>query len=156
MRWAVLRAGEVTLVNDAYNANPLSMRAALQAFGEMPVAGARWLVLGGMREIGSTEEEAHRALGRDLAREPWAGLFVLGERGQWIASGARASGMDVDRITSSLDVEALVGRLADRVSPGDAVLFKASRGEALERAVMAMTDRLTSVSTLSANGAPTA
>jgi UDP-N-acetylmuramoyl-tripeptide--D-alanyl-D-alanine ligase len=132
MRWSRSTVAGVTVINDAYNANPLSMRAALRTFAEVPVAGRRWVVLGGMRELGVAERDEHLALGRDAVKGSWAGFLVVGGLGRLMAEGARAeesSGTDV--IVCSDCKEAAV-RLTERLQPGDAVLLKASRGEHLE------------------------
>ena len=135
MRWNRVTVGGVALINDAYNANPLSMAAALEAFEEMAVEGRRWLVLGAMLELGEAAESAHRALGAVLAPGPWEGLFTVGTAGQWIAEGAVEAGMEPGRVVACEKKDDVAGVLDDLVRPGDAVLFKASRGEALEEII---------------------
>jgi UDP-N-acetylmuramoyl-tripeptide--D-alanyl-D-alanine ligase len=133
MRWnrAVLHG--VEFVNDAYNANPVSMRAALETFANMDVAGRRWLVLGGMLELGTVECDLHRRLGRDVAAGPWAGLLAIGPRGAWIAEGAQEAGLSADRLFCCPDTIAAAGLLKKMARSGDAVLLKASRTERLEK-----------------------
>jgi UDP-N-acetylmuramoyl-tripeptide--D-alanyl-D-alanine ligase len=133
MRWNRHLERGVHIVNDAYNANPVSMRAAIQAFLEEPVSGARWLVLGGMRELGADEERIHRELGLFIAARPGVRLVTVGARGAWIAAGARASGGSAESLVEAADAEAAAGVLHARVKAGDAVLFKGSRGEAVEQ-----------------------
>jgi UDP-N-acetylmuramoyl-tripeptide--D-alanyl-D-alanine ligase len=132
MRWEASDFGGIRLVNDAYNANPMSMRAALLAFAAEPVPGRRWLVLAGMRELGHAEAAEHETLGREVASGAWAGLVTVGARGRLIAEAARAAGMDPGRVAACPDHAAAAAELSRRVRPGDAVLFKASRGERLE------------------------
>lgn len=133
MRWACEDVAGVSVVNDAYNANPVSMRAALKAFDETAVKGGRWLVLGGMLELGASTGDEHRALGRDIARGRWAGLVAVGPLGSQIADGAEAGGMSGSRVVRAGDHAAGAAALASRVAAGDAVLFKASRGERMEK-----------------------
>lgn len=133
LRWAREPVGDWLVVNDAYNANPISMRAAADAFALMPVAGRRWLVLGGMLELGATEEEEHRSLGRYLATGPWAGLVGVGPRGAWIADGAHEASRNAWPVGRCADPAAAAAWVRAQLRPGDAVLLKASRGEKLER-----------------------
>ncbi len=136
LRWQRETCRGVLLVNDAYNANPMSMRAALEAFAETPTEGRRWLVLGGMRELGASAEAEHRALGRAVAAGAaagrWAGLLAVGEEGRWIAESAREAGLAAEGAMWCVDADAGAAALALRARAGDAVLFKASRGVKLE------------------------
>jgi UDP-N-acetylmuramoyl-tripeptide--D-alanyl-D-alanine ligase len=131
MRWEEIERAGVRFINDAYNANPLSMRAALDAFASISVAGRRWLVLGAMRELGANAREYHRELGRALASGPWAGAILIGEEGAWIREGAKEAGFDSVHMADDATAAARV--LNDLIRPGDAVLLKASRGVGLER-----------------------
>lgn len=142
MRWNRHVEHGVHIVNDAYNANPVSMRAAIQAFLEEPVGGARWLVLGGMRELGADEERIHRELGAFVAARPGVRLVAVGSRGAWIAAGARESGGFPEWIVDAADAAAAARVLEARVRPGDAVLFKGSRGEAVEQVWQAWKQRV--------------
>jgi UDP-N-acetylmuramoyl-tripeptide--D-alanyl-D-alanine ligase len=131
MRWQREVHGGVEVINDAYNANPISMRAALQAFGETPCAGARWLLLGGMRELGAAEAREHVALGRDIGRGGWSGLIVLGSLGARVAEGAQEAGFG-GKIFRCPDHAAAAGVLSAHLRPGDALLLKGSRSERVE------------------------
>ncbi len=141
MRWRREALGDVLVINDAYNANPMSMRAALQAFGQTEVNGRRWLVLGSMREMGTHARSGHLELGRAVAQGEWAGLLALGNEGAWIAEGARAAGWPTEQAVACGGPEAAAEWLESRVRAGDAVLLKASRGERLERVVDAWRKR---------------
>jgi UDP-N-acetylmuramoyl-tripeptide--D-alanyl-D-alanine ligase len=132
MRWEREAIAGRAVINDAYNANPVSMRAALNAFAEEPFAGRRWLVLGGMLELGPHETPEHLELGRFAAQGDWAGVIVLGPLGSLVADGLESAGFDSSRVMRcSLHAEA-ADLLAHRTQPGDAVLLKASRGMKLE------------------------
>lgn len=141
LRWRREEIRGVLVINDAYNANPMSMRAALQAFARTEVAGRRWLVLGSMREMGVHARPGHLTLGQEIARGNWAGLLALGQEGAWFAEGARAAGWSADRARVCSVAEAADFLQANAVA-GDAVLLKASRGERLEDVVKAWQQRL--------------
>ncbi|HEX2883221.1 MAG TPA: UDP-N-acetylmuramoyl-tripeptide--D-alanyl-D-alanine ligase [Candidatus Limnocylindria bacterium] len=129
-------ASGVTLVDDTYNASPISVTAALEFLAETPVAAGkrRIAVLGDMLELGPDEERQHREVGARAA----AGTDVLvavGERGRWIAEGARAEGAPrVLQADDAAEAAELVEREVAPV-PGEIVLLKASRGIELDRAV---------------------
>jgi UDP-N-acetylmuramoyl-tripeptide--D-alanyl-D-alanine ligase len=125
----------VTVINDAYNANPTSMRAALSALGDVPTAGRRIAVLGDMAELGSLSELAHFELGEDVARSAADVLVTVGQRARRIADGAIAAGMAEDSVRPCATPEEAVEVLDDLLAPGDTVLVKASRVMGLETVV---------------------
>lgn len=133
MRWETAEIGGVLWINDAYNASPLSMAAALRTFRETPASGRRWLVLGGMRELGDRAPAEHEALGRLVATGDWAGLVTVGELGAAIARAARDAGWPAERVLAAATPAEAVAWLRERLAPGDAVLLKGSRGERVER-----------------------
>jgi len=132
MRWAERRVGNVRMINDAYNANPLNMRASIGCFAEEDDAPGKWLVLGGMLELGAREAVEHDALGRFIAGWEWAGLITVGDLGGRIADGAVAAGMAAERIVRCSDAASAAAELRERASGGDAVLIKGSRRFRLE------------------------
>lgn len=123
----------VTVVNDAYNANPASMRAALAAFAQLPAASRRALVLGDMLELGTAAPSEHHELGRAAARTAPALLLAVGAFAERVAAGARAGGLDKAAVWTAPDTEAAALLLAGWLRPGDLFLLKGSRGVALER-----------------------
>lgn len=133
MRWQRTRCGQWTVINDAYNANPPSMQAALKALGECEHPPTTWLILGEMRELGRQAESSHRQLGRQVAAEAWAGMIGVGGAGEWIVSEAEQAGMDPGRTASCPDVETAARAVRERVRPGSTIFLKASRGVGLER-----------------------
>ena len=141
-RWETREVGGVTLINDSYNANPLSMSAALETFREIAVPGRKWLLLGDMLELGTRAGEEHTAAGRQVAESDWAGLAVVGALGAALADGAEAAGWPPDRVFRGATATEGAEFLSDRVRAGDAVLFKASRGLRLEKAVALLGERL--------------
>ena len=125
-----------TLVDDTYNASPVSVAAALDFLAETPLAAGRrrMAVLGDMLELGPDEERLHREIGARAAVAADA-ILAVGPRGRWIAEGARAAGHsrvstvdDADEAAAALERELAPG-------PGDVILLKASRGIGLDRAV---------------------
>lgn len=137
MRWNRLALHGVEIIDDAYNANPMSMRAALEAFVHTPVRGRRWLVLGGMLELGARSKPEHLALGGEIAKGKWAGLVAVGPLGALIADGAEAGDSELGRIFRCSDPAEVARVLEQHVAAGDAVLLKASRAERLERVLEA-------------------
>jgi UDP-N-acetylmuramoyl-tripeptide--D-alanyl-D-alanine ligase len=127
--------GGATVINDCYNASPLSMRAALDDFATQDPAGRRIAVLGDMLELGPDEAAAHREVGAEAAR---AGVDVL------VAVGPRAAAM-VDAFGGEAravpDAAAAASLAASLVSAGDLVLVKGSRGVGLEVVAEALAAR---------------
>ncbi len=125
----------VTVINDAYNANPTSMKAAIETLSEMRVPGRRIAVLGDMAELGSLEELAHFQVGERVATLEIDLLVTVGPRAKRIADGAVAKGMDALTVRPCMTAEEASEVLDDLLEPGDAVLVKASRVMGLERVV---------------------
>lgn len=131
MRWEMQMYEGCTVVNDAYNANPASMRAALETFAEMRVQGAKWLVLGDMLELGVHAEAAHQELGRLVAAGNWVGLVVVGLHAQTVRAAALEAGFSA-AAGCFHTVQEAGDWLLPRLTPGDAILLKGSRGVQLE------------------------
>lgn len=119
----------IIFIEDCYNANPESMLAALAVLNDMP-ARRRIAVLGDMLELGSYSEEAHLKLGEAAAEYNVDILFTYGERTLDTALQAEKSG--VAAVRSFSDKNEMAKELLSLLSAGDAVLFKGSRGMALE------------------------
>ena len=143
-RASVRNIGGVRLIDDAYNAAPSSMAAALVTLSS--ATGARFAALGAMGELGEYAAAAHEEIGRAAAESGLTMLLVFGTEADGIAAGARSAGMPVDQIVRlSADEQGIIagaGLIADRVRTGDTVLIKASRSVALERLVAALDERL--------------
>ena len=125
-----------TLVDDTYNASPVSVAGALDFLAETPLPPGRRriAVLGDMLELGPDEERLHREIGDRAARAADA-IVAVGTRGRWIAEGARAAG--ATRVLDADDADDAAAVLERELAPGvgDLILLKASRGIALDRAV---------------------
>ncbi len=128
------RPDGVTVVNDAYNANPDSVRAALASLAELGDHGRRstWAVLGDMLELGGTAEAEHAAIGAVVARSGIDHLVAIGAYADTLAAAARAesAGKPVSVVVAP-DATAALAALRAGLGPGDVVLVKASRGLAL-------------------------
>jgi UDP-N-acetylmuramoyl-tripeptide--D-alanyl-D-alanine ligase len=143
MRMQVLEFGSLVVLNDAYNANPASSEAALEAFRRLSGDRRQLIVMGDMLELGPREESGHRQLGRALAEEPPARLVAVGERMKWAIEEAVSSGMDRRRIVHCSDHTEAAEQLDSLVEPEDAILVKGSRGIALENVVEHLRDKAT-------------
>jgi len=144
-RWrmeVVERPDGVTVVNDAYNANPESMRAALKTLAVMSRGKARRTVavLGPMAELGDDAREAHMDLGRFVVRLDITQLLVVGPEAGGIHAGAVLEGSWGSESIHVDDVDAAVALLRTELAPGDVVLVKASRSAGLERVAAALLD----------------
>jgi len=122
----------IHILDDSYNANPDSMRAALLTLATLPVVGARIAVLGRMGELGAESERGHRSAGADAAA---AGIDLLvavgGDEAGIMAQAAREGGLK--EVHHVVDPEAAAALLAERAHPGDLVLIKGSRAARMER-----------------------
>jgi UDP-N-acetylmuramoyl-tripeptide--D-alanyl-D-alanine ligase len=121
----------VQFIDDSYNANPESMRAALATLAELETEGRRVAVLGEMAELGIESERSHREVGEAAATLRIDELIAIGETAGTIADAAQAAGLEKSRtVTSTEDAAEL---LAEETSPGDLVLIKGSRAARTER-----------------------
>jgi UDP-N-acetylmuramoyl-tripeptide--D-alanyl-D-alanine ligase len=134
MRWEVLERDGVTVVNDAYNANPSSMVAVVRTFMKLPCPGRRILVLGDMLELGAHAEALHREVGRCVAGLAPDAFFAVGpDTRAYVADEALKSGLPPARVLLFDQSARASAALRSFVRPGDCVLLKASRGMRLER-----------------------
>lgn len=125
------RADGVTIINDAYNANPDSMRAALKALVAMGRGRRTWAVLGSMLELGDESTTEHDAIGRLAVRLNVSRLVVVGETARPMASGAQHEGSWGDEAVWVPDADAAYELLSTELAAGDVVLFKSSRDAGL-------------------------
>jgi UDP-N-acetylmuramoyl-tripeptide--D-alanyl-D-alanine ligase len=126
------------IVNDAYNANPASMAAALRAAAWMARGGRCIAVLGHMAELGSIADREHERVGELAGRLGIARLVVVGPPARRIAVGATREGVEPDRVTAVDTVEEAAAAVREQVRAGDVVLVKGSRVAGLERLVEAL------------------
>jgi UDP-N-acetylmuramoyl-tripeptide--D-alanyl-D-alanine ligase len=138
-RLEVAVKGGVTLLLDHYNANPDSMRAALETLRRWP-ARRRLAALGEMRELGDHTEQGHREVGEAAAFVD--GLYLVGEATAHVAEGAKASGLREERVRGFSDPDELSAALGAALAGGDVVLVKGSRGARMERVAAALAGHL--------------
>lgn len=125
----------ITLVNDCYNANPESMRAALAATASMAAGRRSWAILGEMRELGETSRIEHESLGRAAAEMGIDRLICIGDALLPTHESALAAGLKSFAVT---DIQDAVSIITTEAIPGDVIVVKASRGIALERVADAL------------------
>ncbi|MCY4485868.1 MAG: UDP-N-acetylmuramoyl-tripeptide--D-alanyl-D-alanine ligase [Deltaproteobacteria bacterium] len=140
MRMEVERWRGIGIINDAYNANPASMEAALAALRAIPSRGRRVAVLGDMLEMGENESACHREVGETAARSGLDTLYVMGRFAREIRRGAVGAGMEPSAVRVARAHQPLGEELRGVLRKGDWVLVKGSRGAAMEQVLAAMKD----------------
>lgn len=135
MRMAWERVGRATLINDAYNASPASMRAAIELLDGLPGARQRVAVLGTMRELGAHSTRLHAELAREALASSIEVLAGAGEMGHALGD----AGAGDPRLVVADDIHDLWAALEPRLQPDAVILLKASRGVELERLVPSIT-----------------
>lgn len=132
-RLQIKEIGGVQFLDDSYNANPDSMKAALRTLVELNTDGKRIAVLGEMRELGTESEHGHREVGETAATLGVNQLITIGDVAELIAEGARSAGLDkVSSTRSTTEAATLLGEIAE---PGDLVLIKGSRAARTEEVI---------------------
>ncbi len=125
------------IVDDSYNANPASMRAAVVTASELAVerGGRLHLVLGEMRELGSVSREAHAAMGAFLSDFSWASLFAIGEQMNALVEALPRRLTAAAMVSQRSDTAGVAAELGPRLRPDDVVLVKGSRGVRTETVI---------------------
>jgi UDP-N-acetylmuramoyl-tripeptide--D-alanyl-D-alanine ligase len=126
------RRDGVTVINDAYNANPESVAAALRALRHLAQDGRGFAVLGHMAELGGTSRASHEDVGELAARADLAGVIAVGDEAAPILAGARRVRSWTGEALAVPDGAAALDALSNQLKPGDVVLVKASRAAHLE------------------------
>ena len=135
------RPDGVTVINDAYNANPESVRAAIDALSHLAQGGRAFAILGHMAELGGTSRASHEDIGEYAARigdSGLAGLIAVGEEAAPLLDGARRVRSWTGEALAAPDGAAALELLANRLKPSDVVLVKASRAAHLEGVAAAL------------------
>jgi UDP-N-acetylmuramoyl-tripeptide--D-alanyl-D-alanine ligase len=123
-----------TIINDAYNASPTSMKAAIGLLQDLEGYKRKFLVLGDMLELGDREREFHQDTGEAIDPTKVDFVYTYGERGKWIAQGAKKKFLE-ERVVSFTNKEELIEKLNLVIEEKDVILVKASRGMRLEEVV---------------------
>ncbi len=134
-RCSVERTETCTIIDDTYNANPLSMQAACLTLSTWPGRGQKLFVVGDMLELGAEAESCHQALGANVAAASVDRLLAFGDNAGHVSRGALHAGMRPHVVAECHELEALLTVLDCWLEPGDVVLVKGSRGMRMERVV---------------------
>jgi len=132
MRMETAMVGGVKVINDAYNANPGSVAAAVKELGWLPREGKAIFVMGDMLELGEGSRELHRGVGELVGKVGIEVMLCVGDEAVAACEAARDGGVDATHFD---DCSQALVRLMDIAEPGDVVLVKGSRGMRLERLV---------------------
>ena len=141
-RMAALTLGGVRVLDDSYNANPRSVRAALQTLAGGESAGRRIAVLGDMLELGPTGPALHREVGRFAADQGIDLLVAVGPLSWHTMEGALAGGIGEEQALWREDAAEVVDLLRHELVPGDRLLVKGSRGMRMERVITGLKEEL--------------
>lgn len=125
----------VTVINDAYNANPSSMKAVVHEFDMMQCNGRRIFVSGDMLELGVESERLHFDIGKEIGQSSIDILWAVGKMAAFVAKGAVEGGMLKNNILYFKTVDDLVNSALHTLKNGDTIMIKGSRGMKLERLV---------------------
>lgn len=128
---------DIVVLDDSYNANPLSVHAALDALHDLDSAGSRIAILADMLELGPTGPELHHHIGT-LAAERVDWLFTYGALAEEIARGAVESGLSQEKVVRAKNHDELAASLLEILQSGDRVLIKGSRGMRMEKIIAAL------------------
>ena len=134
-RMQIVSAGKITIIDDSYNANPTSMRYALQVLSQVDVPGRRIAILGDMRELGKDEIGMHQEVGQIIADLKPDMLITAGRLGMQIAAGANYAGYDPQKTRTYIDTEEIFEFIENDLHEGDCVLVKASRAMQFDKIV---------------------
>ncbi|MEE8360368.1 MAG: UDP-N-acetylmuramoyl-tripeptide--D-alanyl-D-alanine ligase [Candidatus Omnitrophota bacterium] len=133
MRMEEMRINGITVINDAYNSNPLSLKSAVEAFSSLEAGGKKIMVSGDMLELGKKGRFYHDVAGRIIAKASIDRLITVGELSRYTAKAASKAGMKGRRLWSCSDTAEAAGILKDIASSGDTILIKGSRAMGMER-----------------------
>lgn len=128
----------VTIINDAYNANPVSVAGALRTVAELQVKGRRFVVLGDMLELGTESERMHAELAPKIVEAGIDRLLLMGEFAETIQAATKEAGMDSHAISVHKSHEEIAQALITELKSGDLLLLKASRALQFEKIEVAL------------------
>ncbi len=140
MRLQLQKVEGLCILNDAYNANPASMRAALETVTALPAPGRRIAIVGDMRELGLATDRYHREIGEFAGTCALDALICVGGKAALIAESAARVGMPSDAITHYPDARTAAMSVPKHLRENDLILLKASRGIRLELVAQAIAE----------------
>lgn len=137
-RGAMYDVAGIVFVDESYNSNPASLKAAIDSFSEIENDGRRWFVLGDMLELGDASAQLHREAGVYCGRARADGILTIGRESVELSRAAAEQRKSPEHITHFLDLESLASHLDGLLSPGDLVLVKGSRAMSMEKVIEAI------------------
>lgn len=140
MRMNLERLGSLTLINDAYNANPASLAAAIDTLRDMPAAGRRVAIVGDMRELGGDSDRLHAVAAQQMADAGLDMVIAVGEKAEIIRRTIKECTPREIEIHAYSSTEGAKRRLTQYLEPADTILVKGSRALALEKLVEKIRD----------------
>lgn len=140
MRLEIINKEDIKIINDAYNASPDSMKAALGVLSNIK-ATRKIAVLGNIFEMGTFSEEGHRSVGKYFAEKEITMLITVGDMAKWIALEAIKNGLEPKMVFSVSTNEEAINRLSESIEKEDAILIKGSRGMKMEEIVRYLQER---------------
>ena len=141
MRLQVERVGRWTIINDAYNANPAAVAAAVDTLMDTPAAGRRVLILGDMRELGAATEELHRRSAERIGRSGIDLVIAIGDYAKLVAKTVQVTSEGRIPTHAYASLASAKRWVLSLFKPGDTVLIKASRVMGLDRLVETIRER---------------
>ncbi len=141
-RFQIHKLGDLTLIDDAYNANPLSMLAGLETLRKAYDGVGKTIILGDMNELGDSSEQSHRSVGVACQKFfPEDRLVTIGKQARWIAEAAIQSGMNENLIDCYPDVDALLPVLSSKIKGTQLLYVKASNSLKLNKIIDTLLSR---------------
>jgi UDP-N-acetylmuramoyl-tripeptide--D-alanyl-D-alanine ligase len=139
MRLEKVKAGDVTFINDSYNANPSSFECALKVLAGEAFAAKRGVVAGDMMELGDRTEEFHKSIGKSIAEKGIDFLIAIGPNAGHMVSGAVGGGMPSARAMTAATHQAAAQLVRGLAGAGTIVLLKGSRSARMEEVLKCFT-----------------
>ena len=140
-RGEITHHNSMTIINDAYNANPQSMREALGILHRYKCSGRKFFVLGDMLELSDSAQSAHALLGEEIAKHSIDHLVTVGTLAALAGEKARETGMKTDQVVLAKNHQEAIDYLISNARSGDCLLFKGSRGSAMEKVMQGLTQK---------------
>ncbi|MFC1624147.1 UDP-N-acetylmuramoyl-tripeptide--D-alanyl-D-alanine ligase [Candidatus Omnitrophota bacterium] len=135
MRMEVKRIGDIKIINDSYNSNPLSMKKAIESLRDVTSKGRKILVAGDMLELGGLSGRFHHLVGRQAAESGIDLIVAVGRLAEHVAKGAHEAGMSQKKIMLYNVTKDACVAVANLIKKGDTILVKGSRAMKMEQIV---------------------